>query len=285
MNNPYLLEPIEEILETALYTASIRDAVPVSLILVSDSGVGKSKMIIRLQGEGIHATDSFTSQGLFELAQNDAKNVLRFLVTPDLNPTLSRKPSTVQSTVANLLSFTTDGTCRIDDGRREKKVEHTPVGLLTACTPPIYDKQAKRWFALGLRRRIIPIFYTYKSETLDALMELTRNNKITGANFQPLKFTFPPFTLPVISKEIALILEGKSKDFAMNLGKLSFFDAEKQIKRWVLQKVVPINPFVTLQALSRAHALRAKRGQVTLEDVEFVSRFISFTDPETPRQI
>lgn len=286
MNRPLFLEPIEEILETSLLTACVKNAIPISLILVSDSGVAKSKLLQRLHGDNgsIHKTDSFSSQGLFDLSQNDKKNDLKFLIAPDMNPTLSRKPSTVQSTIANLLSFTADGTCRIDDGRREKIAEHTPVGLLTACTPQIYDKQAKKWFALGLRRRIIPIFYSYTQETTDKLMESTRNGNISAANFPPLHVNFPAPTLPNIPETLSKEIEMKSKDFAINLGKLSFRD-EQQAKKWSVIKVVPISPFVTLQAMARAHAIRAKRNQVTREDLEFLSKFIGFTDPEIPRQI
>lgn len=284
MNRPFLLESIEELLETALLTACVKNAIPISLILVSDSGVAKSKLLMRLKGEGIHHTDSFSSQGLFELTQADRKNEIKFLVAPDMNPTLSRKPTTVQSTISNLLSLTADGTCRIDDGRKEKIAEHTPLGLISACTPQIYEKQAKKWFALGLRRRIVPIFYAYTQETQDKLMEMARNGKISAANFEPLKFTFTTPVLPVISDATGRMIEAKSLAFANNLGKLAFRDDQK-IKRWSIAKVIPISPFVTLQALARAHALRSKRMQVNDEDMEFLARFLSFTDPEMPKQL
>jgi hypothetical protein len=284
MNTSYYLEVIEEILETALYTSCIRDSIPVSLILVGDSGVAKSKLLMRLQGSNIHVTDSFTSQGLFELAASDRDNKIQFIVTPDLNPTMSRKATTVQSTISNLLSFTTDGTVRVDDGRREKVAEHKPVGFLTACTPMIWDRQAKRWFALGLRRRIIPIFFSYTQSTVNSLLELVRKGKINASNFNGYKFE--PKTksaLPIISPEHALELESAAKDFSVNLGRLSFL--EHNIKKWFIAKVIPISPLVTLQTLCRAHAVRENRTEVSEKDVQFTVKFIEFTNPEAPKQI
>lgn len=283
-NQPFFLEVIEEILETALWTSSIRDAVPVSLLLVGDSGVAKSKMLMRLTGEAIHPTDSFTSNGLFDIISNDKDNKTHFIITPDLNPTMSRKQSTVQATIANLLSVTADGTCRVDDGRQEKLAEHKPIGFLTACTPEIYHRQAKKWFALGLRRRIIPIFYTYTRETQNALLELVRHNKINGTNFKPYEFT-PKETpaYPAITADRMLKLESDAKDLAVNMGRLSFI--EGNIKKWVVQNVMPISPLVTLQSLARAHALRDNRADVNDKDMKFIGKFVGFTNPETPKQL
>lgn len=283
-NQPYFLEVIAEILETALYTACISDAVPVSILLVGDSGVAKSKMLMRLQGTSIHPTDSFTSQGLFDIVAGDKHGELKFIVTPDLNPTMSRRSATVQATMSNLLSLTADGTCRVDDGREQKVAEHAPMGFLTACTPEIYHRQARKWFALGLRRRIISVFYTYTKETENALLALVREDKINATNFKPFPFTVNTHSAsPVISKENKLKLESDAKDFAVNLGRLSYIEGE--IKKWAIAKVMPISPLVTLQSLARAHALRDKRAEVSDKDMTFITKFVGFTNPQEPKQL
>lgn len=285
INQPFFLEIIQEILETALYTANIREAVPISLLLVGESGVAKSKMLMRLTGKSIHLTDSFTSNGLFDIVAADKENAVKFIVTPDLNPTMSRKSSTVQATVANLLSITADGTCRVDDGREQKVAEHSPMGFLTACTPDVYHRQAKRWFALGLRRRIIAVFYTYTNETQNALLALVRQDKINATNFKPFVFSTNGVNLacPVISNDNKMKLESHAKDFAVNLGRLSFMDGD--IKKWVVANVMPISPLVTLNTLARAHALRDGRAEVNAKDMSFIEKFIGFTNPQEPRQL
>lgn len=279
----YHLEPLAEIIETAIYTASIRDEVPISLILVGPSGSAKSKLIRSYQCDHIHMTDSITSAGLFEIAQRDIKNEKKFIFMPDINPTLSRRTSTTTATVGNLLSITGDGTVRIDDGRGEKKCEHAPLGLITACTPEIYNRHAKQWYILGLTRRIIPIFFSYCSTTLDDLQKLVRENQIHASFGIPRDFKLPPTSRPVIDGIGMFEFENKSMALAVNLGKLQF--TYQGSKKWMNKDIVPISPHVTLRTLAMAHALKRKSGTVEQPEIEFVQNFVSFTDPAAPRQL
>lgn len=283
MNSLYFLEPLQEIIETSLLTSCIRDEVPVSLILVGPSGTAKSMSLARYESTHILHTDSFSSQGLFEIAANDKKGELRFLLVPDINPTMSRRSSTVQSATANLLSFTTDGTVRVDDGREVKEAKHAPVGIITAATNDMYDKQAKRWFALGLRRRIIPIFFRFSNETTRKLQALVRDDKIKSSQPSKISLDLNMSVRPAIHATAEQDIEKLSIKLAEYLGKLQAF--EKQITKWYIREVVPISPQITLKNLARAHALRQKRAECNASDIDFVSRFVDFCDPEHPRQI
>lgn len=284
MADLFKLEPLQEVIETALWTGQVTGDIPVSLMLIGPSGVAKSKMLNSYREPQIHITDNLSSMGIWDIVSNDPKFELRFILIPDINPTLSRRPSTAQATVSNLLSLTADGTVRVDDGRREKKCTHPPMGLVTSCTPEVYEKHARQWFALGLRRRIIPIFYGYSYGTKVELQTLTKEGKIhsTPPVTIPLKFKPKP-ARPILTGEEANGIEKHSVTFAMNLGKLSFI--EDKIKKWQIKEVVPISPHVTLRTLALAHALRRNSTHVQKEDVDFLTRFIEFTDPEKPRLI
>lgn len=284
-NTPYLLESVCEILLTVLYTSAVRDAVPVSLLLVAESGTAKSKLLEALTSDTIHRTDSFTSTGLFDIMKQDNANKLKWIVTPDLNPTLSRRQATVTSTVANLLSLTMDGTCRVDDGRAEKVAKHVPIGLLSGITPDIYNKQTKRWLALGLRRRIIPIFYQYTQATTEALKKHVREDNISQAEFPKIHFnTNGTSKKPVIHEKEAYILEAFGTQFAANLGTSKFKDSEGHVK-WYVHNIVPISPIVTLRTIARAHALKENRAEVNDSDLRFIAGFMDFTNPSVPKQI
>jgi hypothetical protein len=284
-NAPYLLESITEILLTTLYTSAVRDAVPVSLLLVAESGTAKSKLLQALSSDSIHVTDSFTSTGLFDLMKHDHENKLRWLITPDLNPTLSRRQATVTSTVANLLSLTMDGTCRVDDGRAEKVAKHLPIGLLSGVTPDIYNKQTKKWLALGLRRRIIPIFYQYTQATTEALKKEVREDKISQGDFPKIHFSVNgALRKPLIALNESYALEAFGTQFAANLGASKFKDKEGHVK-WYVHNIVPISPIVTLRTIARAHALKDNRTEVTETDLKFIASFMDFTNPSVPKQI
>ena len=279
----YHLETLTEIIETAIYTAAVRDEIPTSLILVGPSGSAKSKLLRAYTCDQIHVTDSITSQGIWEIVQRDSKNEKNFILIPDINPTLSRRSSTTTATVGNLLSLTGDGTVRVDDGRGEKVCQHKPMGLITACTPEIYHRHARQWFALGLTRRIIPIFYSYCSTTLDSLQKLVREDQIHATFNVHRNFKLPIPAKPLINSIGTFEFEVKSSHFATNLGKIQFID--KGVKKWQGRNIVPVSPHVTLRTLAMAHALRRNSPKVEEPEIEFIKTFVSFTDPENPRQL
>lgn len=280
MQEPVGIERIEEIVETVLLTACVRDAVPVSALLVAPSGTGKSKLLMRYQSANIHHTQSVTSQGLFQLLAADRENRIRFIVLPDLNPTLSRKSSTVQATMGNLLSVTTDGIARIDDGRDVKEVKHLPVGVLSACTREMWEKQARRWYALGIRRRFLSIFYCYRRSTIDSLEQKVLNREITALPYTPKKLDLngQPRSVSIPESyhgELRVLAERLSA----HQGKLRF--REEGTVRWRVLPVVPVSPLITLQTLVQAHAIRARRGSASEDDIDFVRMLVDHTDPES----
>lgn len=281
-NDLHRIQSLIDIFETTLFTCIVPNSAPLSMILVGPSGSAKSKLLKSYGGPFIHQTDSVTTSGLFELVQRDPKNDIKFIVIPDINPTMSRRASTVNSTVGNLLSITADGTVRSDDGRGMKEMKHDVIGLLTGCTPEIYEKHARQWFALGLRRRIIPVFYRFSMGTTNALQKLVREGKI-GSRPSQVK-TFPLRGNPaVINGSFAFELERYSLQFAANLGKLSHM--KHSIKKWYYKEVVPIAPHVVLRSLAIAHATRRGSRHVDKAEMDFIASFLDFTDPECPKQI
>lgn len=279
------MEAIQELIETVIYTGCIREEVPVSIIIVGPSGIGKSKLLSRYQSPSLRMTDSISSKGLYDVAVADRdKNEVRFLLIPDFNPTLSRRQSTVDATIANLLSFTSDGTVRIDDGREQKECKHDPIGIITASTDDIYKRQEKKWFALGLRRRIIPVFFNYTIATLEKLQTLVMEDKIHSTNPPGAKLTLSKRVRPALGRNHSIMLKGMSHKFAQLLGKSEARSVNGN-RQWFVRNVIPISPQVTLGCLIRAHALRAGRATVNDDDYQFVCRFLDFCDPEHPREI
>lgn len=284
-NTPYLLESIHELLLTVLYTSTVENAIPVSVVLVADSGTAKSKLLKQPIGRSIHHTDSFSSQGLFTLMQNDNENKLDWIIVPDLNPTLSRQQKTVNATVANLLTLTMDGTCRIDDGREQKILKHRPIGILAAITPEIYQTQVRKWFALGLTRRILPIFYTYTASTVRTLLDMVQDGKITSVDFKEEEIPLQEKHKPAIDKAEGQYIEALAVRMSVNMGKTKQKDSTNGKFRWYVKNIVPISPTVVLRTLAQAHAIRHSRGKVGQEELKFLNSFLDFTDPTNPKQI
>lgn len=281
------LEHLEEIITTSMFTSFISSATPVSIILVAPSGTAKSTLIRRVHAPFIHSTDSFSSQGLWQLAQADPKNEIKAISVPDINLTLSRRPSTVQSAVATLLSLTFDGTARIDDGREIKMCKHDAVSFVSAVTPEIYTLQAKKWFALGLRRRIIPLFYQYSRETVNKLQQAVVDGKLVSKNPSLLKLELIKQRNPLVDRTMALHIRALSEQFAGLLGKnfIKIRKDDRVVKKWYNENIVPISPHLTLRTLAQSHTILRKSAKVEQADIDFLSRFIAFCDQECPKQI
>jgi len=282
----YQLTELEEIIETAFFSAWVEKGVPVSLIIVGPSGSAKSALIKQYHSPHLYQTDSFTSQGLWELMQADTENKIKFLTVPDINPTLTRKPAVVLSTIGNLLTLTYDGSVKINDGRREKVCKHDTVGLLSAVTPEIYRNQARRWLWIGLRRRIIPLFFSYTRQTIGMLQELVASKKIHAALDGRKRLDLPKavFSVAIAEKEAALI-SNESEAFARKLGKLEAKGQFRKGYQWIDTDILPISPHLTLRTLAQAKARMAGRATVTNDDITFLRKFLDYTDPATPKLI
>jgi hypothetical protein len=283
------LDIVQEILLTTIKTADIKNSIPLSLILVAPSGEAKSSLLKQHRGECIHLTDGFTQAGLWDIISADKDNKVKYIIVPDINPTLSRQPKVVEAAVANLLTLTFDGTIRMDDGRREKLMSHEPIGFIGAVTPEMYNKYAKKWLALGLRRRIIPIFYEYSESTTWELQQLVAQGVIHRRDDTP-KITHNSASRkvdPVIEDKEASDLIALSSTFSILLGKTAMPKREKDKRtlEWIIKRIAPIDPHLTLRSLVRANAFRHGRGKVNQEDIQFAVEFLNFCDPEKPRQI
>lgn len=282
------LSELEEILEVTFFTCTLRDTVPTSLLLVGPSGAAKSALIRRYTSDAFHHTDSFSSQGLWEVIQQDTKGILQFMLVPDLNPTLSRNPRTSEAVVANLLTLLYDGSVRISDGRREKTCKHSPMGLISSVTPEIYRGQAKKWLWLGLRRRIIPLFFSYSNLTIGKLQDLTQIGKIHSALSGNKTVTLPQEKTQVAVPDAeAGLIRAESERFSNFLGKLSIplTEAGKKKWAWITTVMIPVSPQLTLRALAQARARKEGRAKVNTTDIDFLRMFVNYTDPEKPRDI
>lgn len=274
------VQSLENIIQTIIYSATLD--FPLSTILIGPSGCGKSSIICQLGGPHFHRTDSVSSAGLFQVCQRDSKNELKFIVIPDFNPTLSRKNSTVDGTLANLLTLTADGTTRVDDGREAKENRHAPVGVITAATREMYDKFSRKWYALGLRRRIFPLFYRYSEKTIRDIQRGIASDKI---NLHSLPVAnnghklgdrqIPPRIPPAIESEITTM----SVKLAVMMGTDKVWNHNANKSEWVIREVLPITPQMVLRQLARSRAVREKRKVVTNADVDFLYEFMKFCDP------
>ncbi len=280
-------ERLDEILETAIYSGFVRNAIPISVILVGPTGAGKSKTLLRFECDSVHRCDDLTSSGLFDLMRSDEQEKTSHILLPDFNPSLSHRASTTGLTVASMLSLMSDGTAEIADGRQVKKLKHRPVGFLTAVTKEMYVKHLRHWAAVGLIRRFVPIFFTYTYETITRAQKAISAGKVTALmpDLCHVKSRLP--VEPLICPEHLAKIESLSTAFGHNLGYRLRSVVVNSVKQWQWVTfedsiVLPMSPQLILQTFIRAHALRESRAKTNEADAVFVTNLLDFTKPGEP---
>lgn len=282
-------EPLCEIIETAIFTGYVKGSIPVSGMLIGPSGAGKSKVLMQYQNSiGCHVTTDVTSMGLQELMAGDPQEKIRFIVIPDFNIVLSHRTSTLQLTIGNLLSMTSEGTIRIDDGRDIKEAKHGPVGILSAMTREIYAGMGKKWAAMGFSRRFLPINYDYGLRTRELVQRSIASGHITMLHLTPRLVSAPSRDMGIsISKENSDRIMNYSHDLAENIGFIPVRggrDKAGQFKPKAINngKQIEFSPHMVLRTLAKAHALRDERSEVEDADMEFLMKLISYTRYDQP---
>lgn len=278
-------EQLSEIIETVLFTAYVEESIPVSVILIGPSGAGKSKLVMQYRTSiGCHITSDVTSMGLQELLARDTEQKIKFIVIPDFNLVLSHRQSTLQLTIGNLLSMTSEGTIRIDDGRQAKETKHGPVGIISAMTSQMYSAIGKKWVALGFSRRFIPINYDYGLQTRDIIQRTISLGDITMLQLIEKEIEAPPVTRVGISQDISNRIMLFSGELATNIGYIPYSSRKspEKPKAMFIGKQIEFSPHLVLRTLARAHALRDKRTEVTEHDIIFCMKLVQFTRYDQP---
>lgn len=303
-------EPLCEILETVLFSAHLTNAIPVSIMLIGPSGAGKSKLVMQYQhSAGCHVTTDVTSMGLQELLAKDTAGDIRFIIIPDFNLVLSHRHSTLQLTIGNLLSMTSEGTIRIDDGRANKETKHAPIGIVSAMTRDMYAGIGRKWTALGFNRRFLPINYDYGIRTRELVQMSIANGVTTMLQLIEKKMIIPLHRTDIhIPDNLASRISRYSDDLANNIGWVATrsgrsrshmskpqqerveanrqtrqtHDDEFKPKAIFTGKQMEFSPHIVLRTLARAHALRIGRHDVTEDDLEFLMKVIAFTRFDQP---
>lgn len=267
------------------------NSVPISILIIGQSGTGKSKMSLSFQAPSLHVTNDMTSSGLFDAMLRDRENRIRHIVFPDMNAILSHKSSTTDLFFGNMLALMSEGITRIDDGRQAKEIPHLPVGLIAAATPEMFDAQARKWQMTGLKRRFLPLFYGYSMATRQKVNEGIRNGNVTLKQMEKTKVELPKrlATIMIPEKE-SLEIESFSRVLAENLSWHSQRMRDPETKQIFVRAIpgappIEFTPHLILRSLACAHALRAKRGKIDSSDVQFIMSTLDFTKYGSPVQL
>jgi hypothetical protein len=284
-------ERLSNVIETVIWSGALANSIPISCLVVGQSGTGKSKTVLSFQAPSLFITNDMTSSGLFEAMLRDRENKIRHILFPDMNAILSHKGSTTDLFFGNMLALMSEGITRIDDGRQTKEIPHLPVGLIAAATPEMFDSQSKKWGMTGLKRRFLPLFFDYSTTTRQKVNEGIRNGHVTLKQIQKTKIDLPkrPATINIPEKE-SLEIESLSRLLAEHLSWHSQRVRDPETRR-IFVRAVPgaapmeFTPHLMLRALACANALKEKRGKINAADMAFLTDTIDFCRYGSPVQL
>ena len=219
-----------------------------------------------------------------DLLAQDHDNKIRSIILPDFNVPLSHKSSVTNLTMSNLLSMMSEGTARIDDGRKSKEIKHRPISICSAVTPEMYVSHHRKWRILGIIRRFLIIQFNYSVTTERKGNELIRDDKLTGSSLPEINIqTKIKDVSPIIAEKEALEIESLAITFSAQLGCKVVRDYKTGKVHWQrTNSMLSFSPHVTLKTLARANAISEDRAKVNRSDIDFLTMMLEFTDSSKP---
>lgn len=293
------VEPILDIIETALWTGALKGEKPLSVILIAGVGSGKSAILgksykapkvveevhdkkgkngkIRQErvqtvtqiGTVLYTTDSTPYTLYHKYGDLLRSNKVRHIVIPDFLSILTKNKEAMPDTIRFYNSLIEEGICRIES-RYSDFVTEVPVqiGLITAVSAQDYEVRHKtqNWGAMGFLSRVLPVSYRYTNNTKEAILHSTFLREYQHEiNFE---LAFPEEPVYV---ELPLKYEKPITDLASNIKDPTDEVGARRQKQ--------------LMAFVMGDALRKGRTVVNSEDVDKLLGYAEFFNADCKKEL
>jgi len=214
MANGTLIEPIYDIVKWTLFASKVEDARLISLMIVVDAESGKSYTLDYFKDiTSVRFYTDFTAYGLIKLGGVDAiASGVTQIIIPDFNTVISRKESTVRSTVSLLNYLIWDGLHNIETyaiPKIDQKHIGLKCGLIASVTKDVFDR-CTYIKSSGFLSRFLMVSYTLNNELKNKIKTVIAENK----GFQIIK----PIKLPI--QKVKVIFPSNNKEFMKEFWKL-----------------------------------------------------------------
>lgn len=261
-------EDLEYIIELVLLSGWIKNADPLSLIISSNVGAGKTELVKQYsETKGVKFLSEATAYGIKSRYLKDIQmGRIKHLIIGDLLVPLSKQKKTRDDFTAFCNTIIEDGIESIHtyaqhwDGKAPVK-----CGLITTIAKPDFLSKSRRWGAMGFLSRAIPVTYRYSLTTrLRIYQQIATAKTLTELPKKHIWLPNRPVTIkPSSSLNLKLI--------------------ELSMKFEELEQVYGFRRQEQFQTMAMSNALRNHRLSVTRQDCDKVvelSKYInlSFTE-------
>ena len=258
------LQPVTEIIRTAIWTGRLAEEKPVSLILIATQESAKSAaLLIYAKSPTVEVFSDLTSKGLETVKTRIESGDIRHIIALDLIRIVSHGRFVSDRTIQTLGGLMEEGEgCKADAGGTDVWKGMPNIGLLTGLTPDLFRSRRSFWRQTGFLTRFLPVHFHYSENTRYAI-----HHKISAGLQKP---TEKPQALPEKSVPVAI-----SERHARQIGDWAI--------EWGLQnETYGFRHHYQLRRMVKARALIRQRKAVSDADMEDLfgwRKFFSSNEP------
>ena len=239
------MDDLKKILKLVLLTGNLKGYKPVSMLIVSKSGNGKTELITSFKKKGVEFLTDMSYGGIIPWLEKD--KTIKHIIVPDFIKITQKKRSTADNLISLLNALLEEGAGKFKVFGGEHDLEGRRIGMITATTKQSYAQHKSSWSSFGFVQRMLIVSYDYTDETINKIMD---------------SINCEEFIKVYSEKMIGVSQEVKSeKNLNCQLNKLSNnnFRSLKQ-----------------LQALVKANALERNSKKVEQKDIDEIKRLSKF---------
>jgi hypothetical protein len=248
------VDDLIKLVNLALLTGRVKNAKPVSMLLVADTETGKTQILeVFMKLEPVIWANDLSAHVIVDEVAPEVEKGKTHILIPDLLKVLAHQKVVAKNTMTMLNSIMEEGLKNVMFyGTRREFREPVRCGAIAAITRDGYSAREKHWKNIGFVGRCIPVSFSYSEKTKLKIHE-------------HIKRGFPSRTIRIIE------------------GKASKIEIPAKIAEKVQDLAIARTPFSTgfrlhkqLRALVQAHALFCGRSKVKKEDFEEIRRLSKF---------
>ena len=172
------LEPILEIVRTAMWSGRLADEKPVSICLVAAQESAKTQSLLLYRDtETVRYFSDLTTNGILALKSDLESKRVRHIVLTDLVKIVSHGRYVSERTIQTIASLMEEGQSDTADAGGLVQWNNLPnAGVLMALTPDYFGARAGGWRKTGFLTRFLPVYFEYSDGTVAEIHERIRES-------------------------------------------------------------------------------------------------------------
>lgn len=240
------MDDLQKILRLVILTGNLKNQKPVSLLVVSKSGNGKTELITHFKKKSIDFITDATYVGLIDMMKEQPK--LKHIIIPDFIKITQKKRSTSDNFISLLNALTEEGIAKLRLFNQQHDFKGRTMGIITATTKQSFAQHKKIWETFGFVQRMLIVSFDYTEETIDLILEHINKEEYLDYKKENIN--------EIAGKEI------KSEQ-----------QLNSQLNKFADKKFRPVK---ILQNLAKANAYLNNRQNVNQSDIDEIKRLSKF---------